>query len=207
MGELTDSAKRVLVHIPIVHSQVDMGSYGSEVRHAYIQEKGVAAWEDSRRAIEEFWQALEQLILSLDLDYSRVRIYQDALPVCGRETDIVRDLAKAGGANYRIVLELMQRGSVLEGTESLEFLLREYDLLKSGKDGRDPSAEQEHREDDHETAAELLQARDRFIADRIDATLKPGEVGLLFIGALHHVVELLPETIEVMAPVESAFRV
>lgn len=199
-----DSVKRILAHIPIIHSQADMGSYGSEVRRAYIQEKGAAAWKESRQAIDEFWQALEQTILSLDLDYNRVRIYQDALPVCGREADIVRDLAKAGGANYRIVLELMRRGAVLEGTESLELLLREYELLKSGKDGSDPSAEQETGEDGNETAAELLQARDRFIADRIDATLKPGEIGLLFIGALHHVVELLPETVEVMAPEDLA---
>lgn len=175
-----------------------MGSYGEEVQRAYILQKGTVAWKESRIAIAEFWKTLERTILSLDLDCSRLRIYQDALPACGREADIVDDLAKAGGENYRILLELMKRGAVLEGTESLELLLREYELLKSGKDGDGPSAEQETREDGHKTAADLLRERDCFIAGRIDETLNPGEIGLLFIGALHHVVELLPETIEVM---------
>jgi pheromone shutdown protein TraB len=34
-------------------------------------------------------------------------------------------------------------------------------------------------------AAELLAARDRFIAQRIAATLAEGETGLLFLGAAH----------------------
>lgn len=194
--EASNSGKRVLVHIPIVHSQADMGSYGSEIRRTYIAERGAKAWTDSRQAIDAFWQGLEQAILSREFDYSRVRIYQDALPVCGREADIIRDLAKTGGANYRIVLELMRRGATLEGTESLELLLHEYDLLKSNKDDTEPPVARQN----HELAAELLQARDRFIAERIDRTLKPGEFGLMFIGALHRVTELLPETIEVATP-------
>ena len=46
-------------------------------------------------------------------------------------------------------------------------------------------------------AATLLDQRDRFIAGRIDATLRPGETGMLFLGAHHRVVRMLPATIAV----------
>lgn len=197
--ETRQGKPRVLIHIPIVHSQADMGSYDEQVRNAYIQQRGARAWQDSRRAIALFWKALETKILSLDLDYARIRIYQDALPVCGCEADIVRDLAKTGAANYRILLKLMERGAVLEGTESPELLLREKDLLNAGESGSDSPRNAENREALHERAAELLRARDRFIADRIDETLAPGEIGVLFIGALHHVTDLLSESIKVVS--------
>lgn len=176
-----------------------MGSYEAEVRRAYIERKGTEAWRESRLVIAEFWETLEKVILSLGLDFNRVRIYQDGLPVCGREADIVRDLAESGGTNYKIVLDLMERGASLEGTESLELLLQEYDRLKSGKDATAASTGEAPGQEQCDTAAKLLQARDRFIADRIDQTLRPGEVGMLFVGALHNVVEHLPATVEVMA--------
>ncbi len=49
----------------------------------------------------------------------------------------------------------------------------------------------------HVVLRDLLKRRDRFIAQRIDATLRRGETGLLFLGALHHAVEMLPDTIKV----------
>ena len=184
-----ETAHRTLVHIPIVHGLAEMGSYQEELRHAYIRQVGEQAWQDSQRAIAAFWQALEDRLLSLDLDWSRLRLYQDALPVCGHEAEIVRDLAATGAANYRILMALMQRGARLEGTESAELLLRERELLMAGANDAPDRGEE---------AAALLHARDRFIAERIDATLQPGETGLLFIGALHHVAKRLPETIRVM---------
>lgn len=180
---------RTLVHIPIVHGLAEMGSYREELRRAYIRQVGEQAWQDSQRAIAAFWQALEDKLLSLDLDWPRLRLYQDALPVCGHEAEIVRDLAATGVANYRILMVLMQRGAVLEGTESAELLLRERALLTAGGGGAAERGEE---------AAALLRTRDRFIAGRIDATLLRGETGLLFIGALHHVTGLLPDTIQVM---------
>jgi hypothetical protein len=51
----------------------------------------------------------------------------------------------------------------------------------------------------HSTAemADLLEARDRFIAGRIDTTLGDREDGILFIGALHKVAKFLPQRIRV----------
>lgn len=78
----------------------------------------------------------------------------------------------------------MQGGATLIGTESLTLLLDEFKLLQS------PSRTEAQ-------AAALLEARDKFIAKQIDATLSDGEIGILFIGALHQVAQVLPKRIEV----------
>ncbi len=189
---MVDEKPRQLVHVPIVHSQADMGSSSDALRQAYIDEKGAEAWEQSRRAIAGFWRALESRIGSLDLDYSRVRLYQDGLPVCGYERNIVEDLAESGGVNYRILLRLIARGAVLEGTEDPDLLLKEYQLLKAGMVGATAG-----RHASVQGAEKLLEARDRFIARRIDQTLQAGETGMLFLGALHRATEMLPQTIGV----------
>ncbi len=70
------------------------------------------------------------------------------------------------------------------GTESPSLLLAVYKLLGSGQRNE---AE----------AARLLEQRDRFVAARIGEMLAEDEAGLLFMGALHHVANYLPERIRV----------
>ena len=181
---------RQLVHVPVIHSHVDMGSAQDEVRRAYVDRGGEDAWERSRRAIAEFWDATERAVDSLRLDYRKVRLYQDGLPVCGLEEKIVRDLSAQGGPNYRILLKLAERGAALEGTEDPDLLRTEYELIMKTA-GHAPATELAGPSEGAHAAQfqELLDLRDRFIARRIDATLLEGEVGILFLGALHHVVE------------------
>jgi hypothetical protein len=119
----------------------------------------------------------------MDLDWSRVRIYQDGLPVCGHEAQIVRELAAAGSLNHQLLLELVERGATLMGTEDPQLLLCEYEAqrrrlgtVNSNEPARTPPGD---------TAADLLRSRDSFIARRIAETLPEGETGLLFIGAAH----------------------
>ncbi len=49
----------------------------------------------------------------------------------------------------------------------------------------------------------LLHERDVFIAERIDATLREGETGILFLGLLHRVDELLDGKLEVRQLIHS----
>ena len=65
------------------------------------------------------------------------------------------------------------------GTEDPQLLIQEYQLHQHEKDKS--LANQEL----HKKAARLLEARDRFIAKRIDETLQAEETGLLFLGAAH----------------------
>lgn len=193
---------RTLIHIPIVHSEADMGSSSDNVRQAYIRQKGLQAWEQSRAAIKQVWADIDAAISALHVDFHRMRLYQDGLPVCAFEARIVRDLAgtPAGGMNYRILSRLMDLGARLEGTEDLKLLLKEREMLKSGTP--DPKRTANAASFDAESASvlsKLLDERDCFIARRIDETLQPGEIGLLFLGALHNATAKLPATIKVVA--------
>lgn len=185
---------RQLVHIPIVHSEADLGSARSGIRQAYVEKNGEAAWKRSRDALARFWRAIEHAMDHLDVDYAALRLYQDGLPVCGFEAKIVDDLALQGSANYRILAKLAARGAKIEGTEDPDLLRREYELILSGA-AADQSA----------VLADLLDRRDRFIAQRIDRTLQENETGLLFLGALHHATERLPKTI-VVRPLSALLR-
>ena len=195
----TSGATRRLIHIPVVHSLTELGSIATDVRDLYVAQKGRDAWDQSRPVIADFWRDLQRKIKALDLDCDKLRLYQDGLPVCGREAEIICDLVETGGVNYRILLFLMARGAKLEGTESPELLLQEYRLLKAeAARQRDRNCETP-RADSAVSVRVLLEQRDRFIARRIDATLQPGETGMLFVGGLHRVVDMLPRTIDVRA--------
>lgn len=113
-----------------------------------------------------------------------VKLYQDSLPVCGHEKELVRELAAQGSCNHQLLEGLVNEGATLVGTESPSLLLDEYKLLQSPE-----------RTEKQEAA--LLEARDRFIAGQIDATLTDDENGILFIGALHKVDKFLPQRIKV----------
>lgn len=189
---------RRLIHVPIIHSQADLGPIQERVRQAYIEKGGEEAWKASREVVAEFWQAIDKVMDRLHLDYTKLRLYQDGLPVCGLEEKIVRDLAQQGGANYRILLKLTARGAKIEGTEDPDLLRGEYELIMTNLPANAGSGSA--GTDETESAAifrDLLDRRDRFIAQRIDDTLQAGETGILFLGALHRATAMLPNTIQV----------
>jgi hypothetical protein len=55
-------------------------------------------------------------------------IHLEGLPVCGHESEIVADLARAGSRNHRLLLRLREFGAIIMGTESAELLVEEYQL-------------------------------------------------------------------------------
>jgi hypothetical protein len=149
------------------------------------------------------WGNIQKEIQAFGLDYTKVRLYQDGLPTCGNEEIIVRKLAEAGSLNHQILVELMGKGATITGTESPELLLQEYALacqvLTSGRlSQRGRLAARQDK-----LSKELLEKRDRYMADRINNTLRPGEVGLVFLGMLHSLRGLLQPDIRVSLVVPS----
>lgn len=184
--------RRRLVHVPIVHTAADFGSSAAEIREAHVTRHGEEGWAARERAVAELWSRIRERALSLAIDYRRLRIYQDGLPRCGYELEIVRQLAEAGSENHRLLLELVERGARLVGTEDPELLLEERERFLEQKEalvrGESPAQTGYDR---------LLERRDEHIARTIDRTLKPDEVGMLFIGGSHRVAERVPEDIRV----------
>ncbi|MBI3780399.1 MAG: hypothetical protein HY278_04985 [candidate division NC10 bacterium] len=95
---------RRLIYVPIVHTIVDMGSTAEALRQESIRRFGAERWARSRRVIDEVWEGIRAKLLGLNLPWERVRIYQDGLPVSGRELEIARDVAAQGSKNYQIVI-------------------------------------------------------------------------------------------------------
>ncbi|MGA2616720.1 MAG: hypothetical protein ABSF26_03865 [Thermoguttaceae bacterium] len=179
--------KRLIV-ISVIHTAADLGSLAESVRARHVERFGAEGWERRQRAVEELWKDTRRAIDALSLDFRLLRLYQDGLPVCGQEERMVRELAAVGSLNHQLLLELMGRGAALVGTEDPQLLIREYQQQRrrfeapaGGATAGGPMAAGCSPGEE----AELLAARDRFIAARIAATLQEGETGLLFLGAAH----------------------
>jgi len=192
---------RGLIHVPVIHTEADMGALSHAIKQMTIQKLGQAGWERNVSLIDEIWTRIEAAIDSWSLPYQRVRLYQDGLPVCGREVEIVTELAKAGSRNHRLLLRLKQRGATIMGTESAPLLVEEYRLVKQTLDaGPAPKARQFEARYKARSQS-LLRRRDKAIAERINGTLGPGETGLLFLGMLHAVEKWLAKDIHVTHPI------
>ena len=177
-----------LLYVPVVHSSADMGSAASGYKAAFIARFGEEKWRERGEEYNAIWHAIhdgvDQAIERFGGSLQRVKLYQDSLPVCDHEAAMVAQMTAQGSENHKLLSALIERGAQLVGTESLPLLLEEYRLLQIP----------DHAEAD---AAALLERRDRFIAGRIDETLGEQELGILFIGALHHVDRYLPTRIAV----------
>ena len=189
---------RKLILIKIVHTSADMGSMGEGLVKDGMAKIGREKWLENQGKIEKFWDDLEKEIDGLGLDYSKTRIYQDGLP-CGGELGlkIVRETADKGSKNYQIVRKLIERGAVIEATESPELLMKEYEHIKALMTARTPEEKSDAARRYDEIKDELMQERDAYIAKAIDISLKDGETGVLFIGAFHNVIPELAKDIEV----------
>lgn len=191
---------RYLIYFQVVHSSVDLGALATRVQTATSTTFGADAWRRHVQALDRFWNEVEGLLDGLYLDPKRTRLYQDGLPVCGHELEIVEEMTRKGSHNHRILLRLHSMGATLMGTESGPLLLQEYNLDKQlltldqdNPDSKGLDALQMH-------AREVLIARDCFIAERINTTLEQGETGILFLGILHDVSPWLNPDIQVLYP-------
>jgi len=178
---------RTLIVIPIIHTEQDMGSLLEQIKQEYVTRYGHEKWTEHLKSIDEVWSGIRQMIAALELPYASVRLYQDGLPQCGKEADIVKEVAARGGQNHQLLVELMEQGARLMGTEDPDLLLQEYQLHRSALGG----GEQGHENQREDQSRRLLSERDRFIAGRINATLLAGEIGLLFLGLAHAAEPLL----------------
>lgn len=187
---------RRLLYVPIIHSEADMGSAGAALARQGAAATGDQRWRFHQETVGQFWESMRAFLLSSGP--CRLKVYQDGLAADG-ETGrrIVEEAAQRGSHNYRLVLELLDRGAGLRKTEDPGLLLREHRNIL-GLLQPEPPGEEERRPWHYQRERErLMEGRDKFIAETIGATLKEGEVGVLFIGAYHDLVSRLPRDISV----------
>lgn len=188
---------RQLLYVPVIHSEADMGSMAEPLKKEFTEQFGVHVWKEHVKAVDEMWEGIAKKLNGADFNVSQVRIYQDGLPICGKEMDIVRDVAAQGSQNHRLVLSLVERGAHLEGSEDAKLLLKEYRYIKAITDEPDPKRKLKKAKWLQWPRSWLLTQRDRFMARRIAQTLKEGETGVLFAGITHRIDKYLPKDIKV----------
>lgn len=186
---------RNLIYIPIVHTEADLGSLADSFKKEYQRQYSEQHYRKHVQSIDQMWKMIARNIDSLEIDWKTVRLYQDGLPVCGREIEIVTDLAEKGSNNHRLLLSMIQKGALLEGTENKNLLLEEYRHYQKILSAINPVQKRKLLEDYKKLSETLLQKRDKFIAERINTTLKENETGILFMGMMHKVDRFLPRNI------------
>jgi hypothetical protein len=201
-----ESGERTLIYLPIIHTQADMGALSESIRRLKVKRLGRKGWERNLNLVDKLWVRIEQAIESLVLPYERVRLYQDGLPVCGREVEIVAELAKAGSRNHQLLLRLREKGATIMGTESSELLVEEYQLVKEDFSTGKPEVATRGEARRKALRDSLLKRRDQYIARRINGTLLRGEAGLIFLGMLHSVGPWLDKDIRVVYPIHQPWN-
>jgi len=188
---------RRLIHVPIIHSVADLGAPARRFGNAFIERFGRTRWRQQADLANDFWPAVRRALAQTPLDYRRVDLYQDGLPVCGMELQLVEQAAAGGSENHRLLLDLVARGATLIGTEDLTLVLKGYRDIKASlaHGGAEKAlAAMSGKAPRH---AGTLARRDAFIASRIGLTLKPGRFGVLFLGLIHDIGPHLPPDIRV----------
>jgi hypothetical protein len=182
-----------MIYIPILHSRKEAGDIIASLSDDNVAQKPIEHSSGQENSIKEMWDGIYEKINEIGLRYHLVRIYQDALPVCGMEDRIVKKLAGKGSLNHQIVLDLMKKGARLEGSEDPDLLIKEYSYLEqlisevsgSAKAYRQGISEYKKK------SVKLMKQRDVFIAERIKGTIKAGEIPLVFMGVRHELEKFL----------------
>jgi hypothetical protein len=195
-----DIPRRTLIYIPIIHTRADMGALNESISRTTLRKTGRGAFKRKVNVVDRLWTKIEKAIDNLQLPYEKVRIYQDGLPVCGREVEIVTELARAGSRNHLLVERLMERGATIMGTESGELIVEEYELIKKILSAGDAKEAAKIEASQRAVSDRLLKRRDHYIAHRINSTLHMDERGILFLGMLHSLTGLLDKDIRIMYP-------
>lgn len=189
---------RRLIYVPIIHSDADLGSLATTLVKHSTAVLGMRRWKRHEKTVCEFWEAAAAYFrLS---EFGELKVYQDGLVADGEiGKRIVEEGARRGSRNYKLILELLEHGAELRKTEDPSLLLQEQQNLRRSM-LPESAAEEENNAERYQSERDRLMAeRDRHIADTINATLKEGELGALFIGAQHNVMSRLAEDISVEA--------
>jgi len=183
-----------LIYVPILHTQKEAGEILVSLRGSE-SEKPLNSMVQQEKPTKEMWEGIYEKLKESNIHYPSVRIYQEALPVCGKESEIVAKLAEKGSRNHQLILELMRKGARLEGTEDPDLLIKEYDYLTKLVSTVSVSI-QNYRQalkEYQDKSMKLMKKRDLFITKRIKDSLKNGEMPLVFMGVRHQLEKLLQQ--------------
>jgi len=183
-----------LLYVPIIHMEADLGSVAPIIDQRSSQMCGRERWNQHKKAVSSFWDSIANYFDRLSP--SNLKIYQDGLMIDGKlGKKIVEEGVKKGSKNYQILLRLMEKGAEIRKTEDIHLLKKEYDSLIKLSQTKSPIEKTLAYIGYKLRKNPLMEKRDKFIAERINETLKDGEIGVLFIGVHHNVLPQISQDI------------
>ncbi len=183
-----------LLYVPIIHMEADLGSVAAAIDKRSSQICGKEHWNKHKKAVSGFWDSIANYFDLLDA--SNLKIYQDGLMIDGKVgKKIIEEGAGKGSKNHKIILKLMEKGAEIRKTEDVHLLKQEYDSLIKLSQTKSPIEKILAYIGYKLRKNPLMKKRDKFIAQRINETLKDGEIGVLFIGVHHNVLPQISQDI------------
>lgn len=202
---------RRLIYVPVLHSTENL-------RWARLETLAEISKDFDQMGYNSIWELIQHHVGKLEAN--NIRVYHDGwtgetLLLSEREAKErlifgalmrARTEGTAVPPEVSLLLDLSAKNRViLERTEDKKLVwdsldaVREMDKIANEPDLEDMPEDQFHllASGTLDLASRLWSERDIFIAHRIDETLQEGELGILFMGAVHDVVSKLPPDIQV----------
>jgi len=187
---------RTLIYIPVIHTSADLGSLAKEVNKIGMSDLGSEIWQEHRRTVEGFWDAISHYFVYIDELW--MKIYQDGMVAEGEiGAKIVEEGLRSGSKNYELVARLLKQGAILVKTEDFNLVKAERDRLLAITQAKSVREKLIAFIKYKLFKNRLLAKRDKFIAQRIDETLNEDDKGIIFIGAFHNLKKWLPKDIQI----------
>lgn len=145
--------------------------------------RGQESPEEYLEKFNRYWNQVEDKIGSLELKLGQVsRLYHELVPYGGE--DGIKAVKELNNKSYEIISNRLDKGAQLEAAEENDLLTELMDwsrCLAVGLQNQKVFATV------YQSCAETARKRNEFIARRIDETLKPDEIGILFMREGHEV--------------------
>jgi len=190
---------RKLIYIPVIHTEADMGSMAKQLYH---QKLPVTAEKKRLLHVETvngFWNSIEIYLNHFQIPENGLKIFQDGMFAEGKMAmTILEEGIKSGSKNSVIVQNLIKQGATLIKTEDFTLVKEEYDQIQLILKAKNQFLRYFHLLKYKLLKSHFLMKRDKFISAAINEALKPGETGILFIGAYHNIKNRLPSDIEII---------
>lgn len=190
--------KKLLI-IPIIHSEEELGSLKDQISGIKEEKLGHEEHKKQIEEVQRLWKEIAAIISEIMqiIKPEMIQIYQDGMPV-GGETGkkIVFECAANRSINHIILAEMINSGAEIEQTESPQYLKKEYEIIKEIFSAKSPEEQNKLSQRYREILHGLSIKRDRFIAERINSSLKEEHTGILFIGATHNITQNLSDEID-----------
>ncbi len=188
---------RILYIVPLIYTNPNAGSMAYVLEERGFALLGTELWGKHQEVVKRFWDSIDRFFSQIEV--FNFKIYHDGLSVDGRAAqELVQQGIINRNHNHILIGNLLARGAMLVRTEDNGLIKQEQKYASKIKLSQS-SIEIESAVARYRLAqAKLLEQRDKYMARRINGTLKSDDSGILFLSAYHDVISRLDEGINIL---------